>query len=186
MDLVFPTDRPDGNASRLWRLQLDLMREAEAALGQRDMSKQLCQPAFGNGGPVVVNTPNLDGAFARLSNNAAGYWPTAVYELAHETVHLLNPVVGMTNWFEEGVAVRFSVGISARTTHPMAPPVGDRYYKALTSVNELRPCILEVAGTIRAVYGKLSDVTPGILTKLFPNANADLLKRLCDRWSPRP
>ena len=45
-----------------------------------------------------------------MSDNGRFYWPTVVYELAHETVHLLNPVfLGEANYLEEGVAVAFSL-----------------------------------------------------------------------------
>ena len=60
---------------------------------------------------VYVTRQNLDGAFAELSRASECYWPTVVFEMAHETVHLLNPVPGNANNLEEGVAVAFSLRV---------------------------------------------------------------------------
>lgn len=89
--LSFPFERPDDAPVFLWSLQRRLLQDAEIRLGPKEPGKEIFQPTFSDTGPHVVNTPTLDGAFASLSRNAAGFWPTCVYELAHETVHLLNP-----------------------------------------------------------------------------------------------
>jgi hypothetical protein len=88
--VLFPNSRPDSEPALLWRLQGDLLLLAESKFGPRDNSKKVFQPIFVPDGPHLINTPTLDGAFVALSPSAAGYWPTAVYEMAHETVHLLN------------------------------------------------------------------------------------------------
>ena len=82
---------PGQDPSAVWSLQLQLLELAEGALGPRDGSRVMYQPVFADTGPNIRNTPNLDGAFAELSRSAEAYWPSAVYELAHETVHLLTP-----------------------------------------------------------------------------------------------
>ena len=70
--------------------------------------------------PRIRNTPSLDGAFVELSRATERSWSLAVFEMAHETVHLLNPIPGNTNNLEEGIAVAFSIhvqplyGISVR------------------------------------------------------------------------
>ena len=96
MELTLPeAPSPGQDPSALWSMQLQLLRLAEDTLGPRDASKVIYQPIFVEDGPHIRNTPNLDGAFAELSRNAEGYWPTVVKELAHETVHLLNPRPGV-------------------------------------------------------------------------------------------
>ena len=108
--MQLPGTNPKDDPKALWSLQLELLALAEFHLGPRDASKKIYPPQFGADYPQVRLTPNEDGAFAKLSRNGEQYWPTAVYELAHETTHLLNPVkLGEASNLEEGVAVAFSI-----------------------------------------------------------------------------
>ena len=103
----FPATNPVDDPPALWALQLKLLDTAESLLGPRDQSRKVYQPQFTDHGPNLRNTPNLNGAFVELSRTAETDWAEAVFEMAHETVHLLNPVAGDTNNLEEGVAVAF-------------------------------------------------------------------------------
>lgn len=177
MSFNFPNTRPDANPATMWQLQLELIGRIEHSMGARDQLKQLYQPIFGDGSPCIINTPSLDGAFAKLSLNAAGYWPTAAYELAHESVHLINPVVGNTNFLEEGIAVAFSVVISAEAGNVMTPDI-PAYREALSLVQSLPLPPLEVGGQIRARCGALSAVTQGEFAAVFPSIDATTVKTL--------
>jgi len=95
-DIVLPKD----SEVAVWALQNFLLEKAENLLGKKEQDKQIFQPTFEARGPFIRNRVQKDGAWAVLSNNAGGYWPTALYELAHETIHLLNPVIGHTNYLE--------------------------------------------------------------------------------------
>jgi hypothetical protein len=77
--------RPKDDPVRMWAMQNLLLDEAERLLGGRDLSKKIYKSEFvtDGKGPQLINTPNFDSASAMLSVNAAGYWPTAVYELSH-------------------------------------------------------------------------------------------------------
>lgn len=98
------------NESELWQLQLELLKEAEHRFGQRDSSKTIYQPSWDPEGPHIRYTPTKDGAFAELGDNAKSSWRLTVYQLAHETVHLLDQHGGeQTIFLEEGAAVRFSL-----------------------------------------------------------------------------
>lgn len=171
---------PGGNPSDLWAVQLQLLELAEDALGPRDASKKIYQPVFADDGPLTRNTPNLDGAFAELSRKAESDWPTTIYELAHETVHLLNPKPGVGNWLSEGIAVAFS--IHAQLYFKLMPQrIGmQSYRRSLELVSEL-PCGPLVAGrSIRAACGSLDSATKGVLAELFPSVDSELLAELCD------
>lgn len=167
----------------MWLLQLELIGRIEVFLGQRDIQKQLHAPIFGDGGPCIFNTPLLDGAFAKLSRNAANYWPTAVYELAHETVHLLNPIAGHTNFLEEGIAVAFSVAMSSEAGHTMTPDI-PAYNEALSLVQYLPPSPLEAGGLVRSRCTALSAATESDLAGLFPSVALEQLKRLTECCVP--
>ena len=113
--MQFPTTNPVDDPLALWALQLELLGQAETLLGPKDQSKKVYQPQFTDHGPNLRNTPNRDGAFVELSRAAETDWAEAVFEMAHETVHLLNPVAGYTNNLEEGVAVAFSLHVQPST-----------------------------------------------------------------------
>ncbi|GBL00182.1 hypothetical protein VH1709_contig00046-0006 [Vibrio harveyi] len=98
------------NKPALWQLQKELLIEAEKLFGERDKDKVIYQPVWDTDGPHIRYTPSKDGAFAELSYSAKMNWRLAVYQLAHETVHLLDQHGGQqTILLEEGAAVRFSL-----------------------------------------------------------------------------
>ena len=183
MRLILPAASPPReHPSDLWTVQLHLLRLAEKSLGPRDASKRIYQPVFHDDGPRIRNTPNLDGAFAELSRNSEAYWPTAIYELAHETVHLLNPKSGVGNWLSEGVAVAFS--IYAQRCFSLEPQcIGmQSYRRALELVSELSGGPLEAGRSIRNACGALSSSTKGILEELFPDIAPELLAELTETF----
>ena len=187
MSMAFPTHRPEQDAPGVWAIQQNLLARAENLLGPRDGTKKVYQPVFKDGGPYLVNTPNCDGAFATLSMNAAGYWPTLVYELAHETVHLLNPIAGCTNWLEEGVAVVFSVEMSRTlTAHPMAPNSQSQGFReAMSLVQRLPTSVFQAARNVRNDFVSLSAATFEGLCRLFPTGDKQVLSRLAEQCKPR-
>lgn len=181
----FPAARPDACPVDVWTLQNQLIALAEHFLGPRDAAKKLYRPTFVEDGPYVINTPNLDGAFAALSLNAAGYWPTTVYELGHETVHLLNPTVGSTTWFEEGIAVLFS--IAALAYHKLRPqsPTLQSYQDALAMVTAIPGEPFAVARAVRAGGRTLASVTYEDLASVMPTCEEAVLRQLVTTCVPR-
>lgn len=180
-----PTTHPIDDAASLWALQQELMRAAENLLGSRDTTKNIFQPTFDDAGPRLRNTPNFDGAFVELSRNAESHWPTVVFELAHETVHLLNPTIGYTNWLEEGVAVEFSIHAQSMFDLQSYMPPGGAYLDALEMVRALPGGTFDAARVVRKVAKSLNAVTHQNLVDLFSGVDKVLLKRLAERCIPR-
>ena len=89
--MLLPQTSPRDDPATLWALQKNLLSIAKATLGVRDTSKKIYQSVFTDDGPHIRDTPELDGAFAELSRNGECYWPTVIYEMAHETVHPSQP-----------------------------------------------------------------------------------------------
>jgi hypothetical protein len=165
---------------------MDLLSRAEAAFGSRDAAKKIFQPVFNDTGPYLINTPTFDGAFAALSRNAAGYWPTVIYEMAHETIHLLDPIPGYATWIEEGAAVAFSVLLSRTLTdHPMTPPQNSAYQEALSLVERLPLPTLTSLRAVRHLAGRFSSVTDAHLTSLFPTLELAIIEKLVEECMPR-
>ena len=179
MELILPVSPPPRkDPSALWSVQLQLLSLAEHILGPRDVSKVMYQPIFTDHDPNIRNTPNLDGAFAELSRNAEGYWPTVVKELAHETVHLLNPKPGDGTWLSEGIAVAFSN--YAQQQFELGPQTITMasYRRSLELVSELPPDALAAGRRIREACS-LDNATQSILETLFPGVDLDTLTELC-------
>jgi hypothetical protein len=180
MKISFPSERPDGHAPCVWHVQQLLLQAVESLLGPREGRYTICQPRFltTDGQPHIWS--NADQAGAYLSTASAGYWPTLVYELAHETVHLLNPVVGSTNLLEEGVAVAFSVSQSALLTdHPQRPsPTDKRYVTAHSLVEGLPGGAFPAGRLVRERFGALGRLTQPQLESLFPAVGASVLTKL--------
>lgn len=163
----------------VWELQNFLLSKAEELFGIKDPAKKIYQPIFRPGQPHIINTPNYDGAFASLSEKASIYWPTTLYELAHETVHLLNPIVGHTNYLEEGFAVLFSVDMSKKYTDTPQKPDCPFYNEAWSLVCRLSDNPYEAATAIRREFGSLGAANAVKMAKIFPNVAVSTIQKLC-------
>lgn len=155
---------------------------AESILGPRDLSKRIYPPQFTDGGPCIRNTPNLDGAFTELSRAGECYWPTVVFEMAHEAVHLLNPVAGSTNNLEEGVAVAFSLYVQPSYDVRIRPSLPS-YLHALHLARMLPGGALAAAARLRSRFGALNDITVQDLRRTFPSVGEDLLRSLTAKFT---
>ena len=171
--MQFPATNPVDDPAALWALQLELLGRAETLLGSRDQSKKVYRPQFTDCGPNLRNTLNRDGAFVELSRAAETEWAEAVFEMAHETVHLLNPVAGNTNNLEEGVAVAFSLYVQ--------PAYGINVQPGTTAYDHPHDLVSRLPGgpfaagrRIRGEVGALSVTTPETLCKLFPELNRQI------------
>ena len=177
-----PNTDPVDSAPGLWALQWQLIEIAEHELGPRDRSKNVYQPKFAGDGPFLRNTPDFDGAFVELSRNAEHYWPTAIFEMAHETVHLLNPVaLDVGNVLEEGVAVAFSLHVQSIYGFKMAVTMPS-YVHALELARSLPGGALASGKLVRASVGALSSATARSLADLFPEVEENVLVRLASKF----
>ena len=179
--MQFPETKPRDDPDGLWALQVELLSMAQSFLGRRDLSKQICQPQFTDDGPQIRNTPNLDGAFVELSRDGECDWPEVVFEMAHETVHLINPVAGNTNNLEEGVAVAFSLHVQPAYSICIRPS-SPSYLHVFQLASMLPGGPLEAARRVRDRVGALSNLTARDLSELFPNVDTVVLGKLAERF----
>ena len=178
-----PNTEPINDPGGLWKLQAELLAMAESLYGHRDQSFRIFQPQFCENGPNIRIEYIPRGAYAQLSYNGRFYWPTVVYELAHETVHLLNPVKqGEANYLEEGVAVAFSIYVQKAYGVGIQRPSIPSYVYALSLVEALPNKPLTSAGRIRREFGRFSHVSKDDLVKLFPEMDVDVANHLSDRF----
>lgn len=176
----FSDNSPKDSPSELWKLQGFLLSEIEGLIGRRDINKIIYQPAFNDEGPFIC-VPH-DGAYAVLSPNSKSSWGVALYELAHETVHLLDPVAGNTNILEEGVATRFSEEMSKKLAGCAMSTSMSSYREAEILVGELPKPFYNSVRLIREKVGALSKVTKNDLVELFPDISEEVASTLCETF----
>ena len=179
---AFSRKTAETDSDALWKLQEFLLLQCEGKLGEKAWNKKVYHPIFKGNRPHIINDKRGDGAFAALSESAKSYWPTTLYELAHETVHLLNPVVDYTNFLEEGFAVYFAEEMSEIfTPHPMTSKnegFGAYYVRALELVLQLPDPIYDSGKLIRQRFGSLGAVQSDQLSFLFPQLNEKAVSQL--------
>lgn len=164
IEFVYPNERPDLCPEKVWELQVKLDACAQQLFGERNPHKILLPPKFVADGPQIRNTPNLDGGYAELSPSAAGDWPLAIFQLAHETIHLLDPrpayPIGKgASWLEEGLAVNFSLTIS-KVFGQHSMKVGDKKYQTANNIfTRIGGDLYQRAKQIRSRSGHFSDAS---------------------------
>jgi hypothetical protein len=118
-----------------------------------------------------------------LTRDVAREPARAIFQLAHEVVHLLSPS-GKTRSapsIEEGFATVF--GHQMGETHAdFRCPVDPRYRSAYEDVGELLAKNPAAIKEIRQIEPNLSMVTPHIVAQAVPGIDADLAERLCRNW----
>lgn len=173
--MKLPNSEPINDPASIGKLQSELLAMATEMLGARDQSYKICETKLSDGGqPITIPSIISCEVQVFLSCNGKSCWPTVVYEMAHETVHLLDPVKkSEINYLEEGVAVAFSIYAQERFGVKVQSPSPDKqgelqYFIALRWVNELPSGALESARRIRREVGQFSAVLPEDLLKLYP------------------
>ena len=101
--------------------------------------------------------------------------------MAHETVHLLNPIPGNANYLEEGVAVAFSLGVQQLYGVSVQTSMKSYLY-ALQLVVMLPGGPFEAGKRVRDRVGALSDATVEVLEELFPSIDEAVLSKLAEEF----
>ncbi|MCG9729172.1 hypothetical protein L1D44_04850 [Shewanella sp. Isolate13] len=176
----FNKSHPVNDKIGLWHLQTEFMAEAERLFGSRDQTKIIYQPSWDIDGPHVRYTPNKDGAFAELGFNAKTDWEMVVYQLAHETVHLLDQHGGkQTHLLEEGAAVRFSLDMMAKYGFDTADlPEIDSYKTALKLFDSLGNDPYLITKELRSICGDFISIDEATLEVKCPELAENIIAEL--------
>lgn len=184
--MQFPVNPPEQSFDNLWLLQQELMELAEKIFGPRDTRAIILPPSFDDDGPHIRYIEGHYGAGAKLSPNAKLSWHIALYELAHETVHLLKPEKRRYGtWLEEGIAVVFSVEAQAIYQLPPISPTLATYREAFSLAWTLPDGPFKAGKVIREKLGGFSEITAEQLMEIFPGAEVNSLRRLSEICIPR-
>ncbi len=184
-ELIGLVDAPEDDPQAMWQVQLELLTLAEDIFGPRNPKFQLRAPQFRETGPTIRFSVDRKSVATELSDYGRQHWPTIVFEMSHETVHLIDPVVGNANYLEEGAAVAFSLHAQSVYGLVVYVPPDAPYVCALDMLHELPGDALEAAGRIRRETGPLSEVETEDLLALFPDLDRRYAEILTSRFSVR-
>ena len=151
-----------------------LLSSVEALYGQRDRSFTILGIEFHAGVPKVWFPNNCGNVIVQLSVSVLQDPGCALFQLAHECVHLLDPAPGGTNNLEEGLATQFSLAPTSRYFS-----AGDAKYDASCAL--VRAMVAErpdAARKLREIYGPWRCVTSDQILDVCPNLSTDVANQL--------
>jgi hypothetical protein len=123
---------------------------AESRYGQRDISFAFLGVEFSDAGPQIWFPGNRRHVIIQLNTSAINDEIRALYPLAHECVHLLDPqVLGDASVFEEGLAALFSAEYVRRLC-PTYSPSDAKYDTAARLVKQALAISPNVVRDLRA------------------------------------
>ncbi|EOV9616226.1 hypothetical protein ACN5LY_000778 [Cronobacter dublinensis] len=184
MSFVEPSSLPldDPKSGELAKSMI--ISEAEELFGARDTSFSINEAILyhSKGPQVVVATAFNNLCIVYLSNGSQKRWDCFMYEMAHESVHLLNPQKISASYLEEGVAVWFSLMMCRKHSYKCDKPTGKyrQAYELLLKISEDVPSVVRV---IRAKFPNLTDLNADDLQATFPSLTPLDARRLVRRMN---
>jgi len=179
--LVLARPIPNGYSFTLASRIYEILQKVENELGIRDKSYTFLGVEFREGVPQIWFPGNSDYVIIQLGSEAMQQPFLALYHLAHECVHLLDPHPGGTNVLEEGTATRFAHDYIAQLGHHIG--TGDkRYDDAHHLVEKLlrkRPNALK---ELRKVHGPLRSIKADHIRSISPDLEDQIIEDLAKKF----
>jgi hypothetical protein len=167
-----------------------ILDEAERRFGPRDSSFKVLDIEICSDSPHLWISQNPRGVVIKLGAAAKGNLNEALAQLAHETIHLLNPCeVADGSVLEEGLATRFQLEYGGRLIPGYScsdDPRWPKYANACALVEELFQGVPDAITRLRSLGCGLSAVSEAQILALNPGVEerlAKLLARKFLRWS---
>jgi hypothetical protein len=188
-DLIVARPCPPGSGCTFtWTLASrlgEMLREAEGLYGIRDRSFTILGVEFREGVPQIWFPGNCNHIAIQLGTDALNDVNKALFQLAHECVHLLDPIIfGQTSVLEEGLATNFSL-IYVRRSNPSYETGSAKYDAANRRVEQLLTQYPDAIRHLREGGDRLSGFTAekltGHCTGLSASA-AEVLARQFHAW----
>jgi hypothetical protein len=165
-----------------------MLSEAEELYGPRDMTwTPIGVEFFDSSVPHIWFPGNRNHVAVRLTLATLCDLNAALWQLAHETVHILGPVkVGNANNLEEGVATHFALNVSCYTDNSRVPlfrqNLGRPYHSALQDCEVLLQMDRGIIKEMRKKQSYLSRITAEDILDVLPSCNRALAERLASRF----
>ncbi len=178
--LPFPKSFPMNdrqNGGRYVTLMLDMVQEL---LGPRKPGVALVKILFGGARPHLIVSGDLKNVTVQLSCSSDKDWGAFVGEFSHESVHVLDPVIGNASYLEEGVAELFKMRVLSQLNETFLPNSEPQYLEAVDLVRAVGLDPFEFAKDVRAQLGSLTGFDADDLVRHFPTIAAELASRLSE------
>jgi hypothetical protein len=161
-------------ASRLGQM----LQQAEQEYGGRDRSYTILGIEFRDGVPQIWFPENRKDVVVQLGLIALQDSVIALFQLAHEAVHLLDPRPGPANYLEEGVAADFQQRFIQGIVGHELPSGDSNYDRARVLLRRLTSLSPEAVRSLRHAHGPLRQVTQQQLIGAVPGIDSDLARQL--------
>ncbi|MGC1020250.1 hypothetical protein WKH71_05235 [Pantoea agglomerans] len=194
MNIVFeiPSTLPIESPEKVWELQCKLDALAQELYGERNHLITLDPPKFTDDPKAPQVAFSKGGAYAELNNDAAQDWSYCIYQLSHETIHLLDPrpipPFGKgANYLEEGVAVEFSLQVS-NAIAPEIMSIGDdtgslKYIEAKKRLMKIGiKDFHEKLKKLRLNAGHFADVSSDLVAAITPQCRGKNAAQLTESF----
>jgi hypothetical protein len=174
--------RTKDNGWTLTNISGEILDEAEALFGRRDHSVTMLGIEFHEGPPFLCLHATRPHVTINLSLGSRVDSRCAILELAHETVHLLNPAQGPAGVLEEGLATFFSKHICERSFDHggvyACHCIKNEYRYALDA---LAPILGDLGRLkeLRTVKPRFAELKAEDLVRLFPQLDRSRAELLC-------
>lgn len=156
------------------------LNEAEEEFGPRDYSYTPLGVEFGGANPRTWYPGDRRHVAIVLSENALKDRARAIFQLAHEVIHLLAPTGGPgATVIEEGLATLFSHRKSAALQLRYTSAADNRYMKAEALVSELLRHDMSAIRRVRKIEPAFSRLTPQMLLDVAPRLSVENARLLC-------
>jgi hypothetical protein len=157
-----------------------MLARAEAQFGQRNQSFTILGIEFRDGGPQVWFPGNRDHVVVQLSLSAMQDLNRAMFQLAHECFHLLDPAAGGSNVLDEGVATHFSLEFM-QSEFRLQYPTGDpKYDRACALVRRMLSLRGDSARELRRLHGPLRHITAPQIMTICPGLDSQFAQQLIE------
>jgi hypothetical protein len=177
-NLVVADPVPGGFTWTLTSRLGQLLHLAESQFGPRDRSFAILGAEFREGGPQTWFPGDRRHVAIQLGMNTLTQPFRAFFQLAHETVHLLDPHPYGTNNLEEGIATRFQVDFM-KSEFDLDYPIGDpKYEKACDLVTNMLTLRCNSAKELRLLYGPWRSISADQISAVCPGIDSSIAEEL--------
>jgi len=157
----------------------DALHKAETLYGPRDTSYFFAGFEFGPTNPRVWYPGDRKHIVIQLSSIARVSFPHAIYQLAHEVVHLLAPSGGRNaNVLEEGLATHFSEIYLQEAANIVIHPGIPSYAVARDLLRQLLSIDGDAIRKLRQREPKFYLMTADLITAVIPGVPKKLAEQL--------
>lgn len=176
--LPFPRTSPVHDSNFGKQLAQKIFEKSYELLGPKRPGVMMSGIYFGGERPHVMIRDDYKAVAVKLSDCSDHNWESFVGELAHETVHLLDPRRGNGSYLEEGIAEKFSHFVQGELGIKVMPQLVREYIDATAFIDEIPGDPFEFAKKVREKLGALTGFTAEELVQHCPEIGIELASKL--------